>query len=191
MRNLLYRAALLACAAFAAYTARADYIYFMLDDPALNFLSEKNAVYVTVSNVGQTGDEWKYNSNMSRDNIEYLGLYGGGDTEPAGYALAPGSTWDTSSTEAVYAYLGTKYNDDDRILFEAWVGEGEDMQGFYLYSSKIQYLKENITGGTSGGVPLYVGAVPEPSSGILVVFGLALTGLRRKMCNFNSTNKDC
>lgn len=162
---------LVACAVLAAHVACADYIYFMLDNPPL----PDDTLFVTVSQVGHDFVEQTIpvaDFDMNR----FLELYAGGATESSGRLL------DSTSTEPIYAYLSGSSN-EDRVLFEAWVydEEADGLKNFYLYSNYMDNLHNHIVMGSdaSGGVPLHVGAVPEPTSGMLALLGLAMLSLRR------------
>ena len=163
---------LVACAALAAHVASADYIYFMLDNPPL----PDDTLFVTVSQVGHDFVEQTIpvaDFDMNR----FLKLYAGGATESSGRLL------DSTSTEPIYAYLSGSSN-EDRVLFEAWVyddADGGSLKNFYLYSDYMDNLRNHIVTGSvaSGGVPLRVGPVPEPTSGMLALLGLAMLSLRR------------
>ena len=163
---------LVACAALAAHVASADYIYFMLDNPPL----PDNTLFVTVS---QVGHDYKFEKQTipaaNFDMDRFLELYAGGETESSGWLLDP------ESTEPIYAYLSGSPT-DDQVLFEAWVSDDAGgLKNFYLYSNYLDNLQNHIATGSvaSGGVPLHVGAVPEPTSGMLALLGLAMLSLRR------------
>ena len=162
---------LVACAALAAHVASADYIYFMLDNPPL----PDDTVFVTVSQVGhdyQPEEIPVADFDMDR----FLELYAGGATESLGKWLDP------TSTEPIYASLADS-SMGDQVLFEAWVYDDAHglLKNSYLYSNYLGNLSDHIAMGSvaTGGVPLRVGPVPEPTSGMLALLGLAMLGLRR------------
>lgn len=112
----------------------------------------------------------------------YLDLYADGETVSQGQALASGS-------DAAYASLGSKPSAESQILFELWSWSDSDNSfervGYYtaLYSDLIGNIMES--GGVSPATPLMITqvhaqAVPEPTSGLLVLLGAAVLALRRK-----------
>jgi len=111
---------------------------------------------------------------------EYRDLYADGATVPQGQALASGS-------EAAYASLGSNLTMESQILFELWSASGDSFErvGYYtaLYSEFAGHIMES--GGVSQATPLMITqvhaqAVPEPTSGLLVLLGAAVLALRRK-----------
>ena len=111
---------------------------------------------------------------------DYRNLYVGGATEPSGTAIASGS-------EAAYASLGSNPSAESQILFELWSASGDSFErvGYYtaMYSDLIGNNMES--GGVSQATPLMITqvhaqAVPEPTSGLLVLLGAAVLALRRK-----------
>lgn len=113
----------------------------------------------------------------------YRNLYVGGATEPSGTAIDSGG-------EAAYASLGrlgSNLTMESQILFELWSASGDSFErvGYYtaLYSDLIGHIMES--GGVSQATPLMITqvhaqAVPEPTSGLLTVLGVAFLALRRK-----------
>lgn len=110
----------------------------------------------------------------------YLDLYADGETVSQGQALASGS-------EAAYASLGSNPSAESQILFELWSASGDSFErvGYYtaMYSDLIGNIMES--GGVSQATPLMITqvhaqAVPEPTSGLLVLLGAAVLALRRK-----------
>ena len=114
---------------------------------------------------------------------EYLDLYADGETVSQGQALASGS-------DAAYASLGRLGSNptmEIQILFELWSASGDSFErvGYYtaLYSELTGHIMES--GGVSQATPLMITqvhaqAVPEPTSGLLVLLGAAVLALRRK-----------
>ena len=179
MHRALSRFALLAAAAFLAGAASAvdelpdEYLYFMLGTPLTydnggGTLSadDYSFVMVAMSDDGETADE-------------YLNLYGGGGTAQ-GTALASGSD------EPVYAALGGSLSPEDSILFEFWLESPEGSFQRVAYHSAIvgDSLADYIASANRPvATPYVIGtvtAVPEPTSGMLVLWGLAGLALRRK-----------
>lgn len=152
--------------------ARADYIYWMVDNPASGYTWE-NAV-LTVQN----------------DNR----LYANQNYDAASAAASPiGGTLSKSDASAIaelgkgYAYssIGSDYS-GKYILIELFNSQGEWMAG---YSAAASSLSSYIFGDNSmstmpaTGFGQQTGAtynVPEPTSGLLFVIGGMLLGLKRK-----------
>ena len=110
----------------------------------------------------------------------YLDLYADGATEPQGQALASGS-------DAAYASLGSNPSAESQILFELWSISGDSFERVGYYTALYSDLTGNImeSGGVSPAMPLMIAqvhaeAVPEPTSGLLTVLGVAFLALRRK-----------
>ena len=168
MQRVFSRFALIAVAAFfvRAASAEEELLYFLINDP--EFADGAKPTYdlatVALSNDGETSKG------------DYLILYGGGGT-------AHGQAISADSTEAVYAGLGS-YSPSDKILFELWFESPEgSFERVAYHSASISKLSSHIASSTamSGATPYEVHeVVPEPSSGLLMLLGLAGLALRRK-----------
>ena len=111
---------------------------------------------------------------------EYLDLYADGETVSQGQALASGS-------DAAYASLGSNLSAESQILFELWAASDNSFERVGYYTALYSDLTGNImeSGGVSPAMPLMIAqvhaeAVPEPTSGLLTVLGVAFLALRRK-----------
>ena len=160
MGHSSFRAVVLAVAAFVVQAASADLLYFMIgNDPA-------TYGFATVSVIADGSDTPS----------DPLGLLSGGDKSPIGSAL------DSSSTEPVLAELPDGYTDADTVLFELWQYEAPEnptASRSILVSDLRSYIGTEMspTGYT-------VVNVPEPAGGVLVLWGLAALGLRRRRSFF-------
>jgi len=172
VKRFISRLALVAVAALFVHAASAEeeVLYFLIDDPTFADGTKPTYDYVMVA-LSDGGTP----PNPSGD---YLTLYGGGGT-------AQGSVLDAGSTAPVYVGLG-KYSPTDSILFELWFDSPEGSWERVAYSSASlanlsSYLVNSM--GQGGAVPYVVStvhAVPEPTSGLLVLLGAAVLALRRK-----------
>lgn len=177
MKRFLSRFALLAVAALFVGVASADeevlyYLYFDIADQ------------VTLDN-GKTlsSDDYQYTMvALSDDGVaarDYIQLQGGGATQD-GWALTSGST------EPVYAVLGSSYSAEDRILFELLIESppgSTSWERVAYQSARLGDLISHIVSGNNMSATPYLvdhAAVPEPTSGLLMVLGFAGLALRRK-----------
>jgi len=169
MQRIISRYLLLAVAALFVRVASADMqlLYFRLDNPLSveggGTLSASDYSFAMVS--------------LSDNPTDYLTLYGGGGT-------AQGQAVTSGSTEPLYVGLGD--SPTGNILFEMWLESPEGSFERVAYSSASlanlsSYLVNSM--GQGGAVPYVVStvhAVPEPTSGLLVLLGAAVLALRRK-----------
>lgn len=167
MKKLFYIGFFLLVAAFAPPFVFADYLYCLVDNPEYD---GKNVQYdyATVAVAGVGGE------NPS-DALEF---YAGGATESIGDAMS------SSSTEALYAILPSNYSSSySTFLFELWSYDTENRVAWNVFSISDADEKGNIVKGysTSGGTPLKVSTViPEPTGGMLMLFGMVVLAMRRK-----------
>ena len=109
---------------------------------------------------------------------DYLEFYEVGATTSSGIAMT------SDTTEPAYAKLPENYETTyNTFLFELWtsgadVGELVAWQSFSL--SEVQ-RGGHIVGGTGQGTALNVTTVvPEPTGGMLMLFGMVVLAMRRK-----------
>ena len=148
-------------------------LYFQIDSSNLTFVENGSACSYDFAMVSFTTD----GTNPSGG---YLDLYADGATVPQGQALASGS-------DAAYASLGSNPSAESQILFELWSASGDSFERVGYYTALYSSLTGNImeSGGVSPAMPLMIAqvhaeAVPEPTSGLLTVLGVAFLALRRK-----------
>lgn len=156
--------------AVVVFAASADYIYWYVDDPVVMEGVEGAGgsiayLYATVSAIGSGGEEMLNVFNA------------GGDTGTSRlYA-------NTSSTSTSPAYSGEFDSKSvSSLRFDLWDGTGVVGWRTYSIASLIDsvWTGDSVTS-QSGATPLRVHAVvPEPTSGLLLLFGGALLALRRR-----------
>lgn len=175
MHKVFVRLALLAVAALFVRVASADMqvLYFMLDNPltvegggSLEYSFAMVAFSQDGTNPDPTGD--------------YLTLYGSGGTDL-------GTAVSSDSTAPLYVGLGDSNSPTGNILFEMWLESPEgSFQRVAYHSADLANLSQYIVSMDDmmlGRVPAagpYGVAVPEPTSGLLVLLGAAVLALRRK-----------
>jgi len=151
----------------AAATATADLLYWQVSDAVGNELSGKQ----------NTPIEFAYATVKADGTL--LNVYNekAGDTGSSrAYAMAD----DNTSTDAAYA--GTFDDSVTSFLVELWDNGGTRV-GWQTYSASAvaNSIWKSDTPAASGGTPLTVtGVVPEPTSGLLLLLGMAGLALRRK-----------
>ncbi len=149
-------------------------LYFQIDSSNLTFVENGSACSYDFAMVSFTTD------GMNPSEEGYLDLYADGETVSQGQALSSGS-------EAAYASLGSNPSAESQILFELWSVSGDSFERVGYYTALYSDLTGNImeSGGVSPAMPLMIAqvhaeAVPEPTSGLLTVLGVAFLALRRK-----------
>lgn len=164
MKNILHKSIIVAGVAFFSLAAAADMMYFMLDDDLQRVYGSSG--FVTVTGL-KNGDE---NQTGPFD------LYGGGNT-------AMGNAISTASPEPAYADLLSEYTDYTKILFNLYtIDENNPTYQWSRAYSIDQIGSGSFVSGTSasGGTPFTVGSVPEPTGGMLMLFGMVVLAMRRK-----------
>lgn len=158
--------AALAVVCMAAFSAKADLIYWMINEPTFSASTDKSGQLV----------DFSY-ATISADGVALTAYDQEGPV--AGYdALTPGEG---------AAYFGSfNRNSVDSFLVELWLEDeigNVDRVGWQSYkaSSLAESIWNGDTPGGSGAVALAVTeVVPEPSSGLMLLLGGALLALRRR-----------
>ena len=173
MKKTIIKAVAVAAVALAARSAMAaadSYLYWMVGDTVKNLYHG-----IDVSS------EWDYAKVRVGDGDTYLNWYNAGETTSGGDSLDRVAA--DQGTQAAYWGMLDQSATEQTITFELWAdGENGGTMVEYLTQS-IGALKDFIyTNGSTSGATAYTltGVVPEPTSGLLMLFGLAGLALRRK-----------
>ena len=154
--------------------ARADYIYWMVDNPASGYTWENAVLTVQDDNRLYANENYTAASAAVTDST-----IGGTLSQSAASAIAE------LGEGYAYSSIGSDYS-GKYILIELFNSQGEWMAG---YSAAASSLSSYIFGDNSmstmpaTGFGQQAGAtynVPEPTSGLLFVIGGMLLGLKRK-----------
>lgn len=139
-----------------------SYLYWMASDSIVNYLA--------VERGDNSAQEWTY-AKVKYDG-SYLTMWNG--SQDTGYntidyadATTAGSWWGSFQYTAGSSFLFELYNDDGLVGFlnTPWVSSSAIASG----------------AGAAGATPYTLtGVVPEPTSGLLSLFGLAVLALRRR-----------
>lgn len=139
-----------------------SYLYWMASDSIVNYLAVERGDY--------TVQQWDY-AKVSYDG-NYLTMWNGGfntkaDSIEYADATTAASWWGNFAYTPGSTFLFELYNDDDSLVgfYNAWVNPSAIASG----------------AGATGAEPYRLtGVVPEPTSGLLSLFGLAALALRRR-----------
>ena len=161
----LITATVIALAAHGAFAVADSYLYWMVDNP-VNLISGEATTfdYVQVSaDGGQSYLNWyQYNSDV-------------------GYPTAQGVRMDSVDSLSTYeAYWGGfTYTPGMSFLFELYNSDGS-LAGFLNTPWVSSNYISSSTSQSGDAVYVLTGVVPEPTSGLLMLFGLAGLALRRR-----------
>lgn len=162
----LITATVIALAAHGAFAVADSYLYWMVDGSVNNLISGSPTTY-SYAKVSADGGSTYLNWYQYDELTGYSSSYG-----DKMYASSDGSTPE--------AYWGVfAYSSEMSFLFELYNSDGS-LAGFlntpWISSSSI------ANGSSPAGATAYVltGVVPEPTSGLLMLFGLAGLALRRR-----------
>ena len=167
MKNLKFAALLAAAMAVGAAKADDSYLYWMVgSDVTYGTLAGSLAGSPAIE-----GDIEDYYAKVMTDDGTYLMLYGV-DGKPASEALAINSTGRAyfSSDSTFSSFVFELYNDSDERV--GW--------SVLPYSSAKDYIYGDPTYGAGTATYGVANLIPEPSSGLLLLLGLAGLGLRRR-----------
>lgn len=162
----------IALAASAASAAVDSYLYWMVDS----------------ANYGGSAVAFDYATISVDGGSTYLNLYGAGATTSdltefasAGYLTStPATSTYGAPTQGLFAGFDSS-SGVKTFLVELWLDTQAQRVGWQSYS--YDYLASFISGDTKGGSSTPFGVtdvVPEPTSGLLSLFGLAALALRRR-----------
>ena len=154
--------------ALAATAARAvdSYLYWMVQDARTADNTAINFAYATVSVDG---------------GANYLSLYGSTATaDPSPYLVSDGNNSSYGAPAGVYAGFNST-DDVTSFLVELW-NSTDTRVGYqnYAYAELKDWIFNTSTGGSATTPYAVSQVVPEPTSGLLMLFGLAGLALRRK-----------
>ena len=152
--------------AFAPCAARADLIYWMVDDPTESWT---------------TGSEepvtFAYATIKADDTLLFAYDTSGNTSSPVMNALAG-----SGGSETGAAYFGSFDSSVQSFLVELWNASG-DRVGWQTYSAASvadSIWKGNTTMGAGAKALTVSQVVPEPTSGLLLILGGALLALKRR-----------
>ena len=174
-------AALAAMASSSVLAAADSYLYWMVDPDVYNWLDTTHIPieysYAKV-NIGGNVDK---DGNVTGGT--WLSPYFGGSPISDGTGVLDKLPKDAASNGPLYWGAITSEMAGNSFIFELFVGEGEEMQlvgwNSASYSEVLKAIAsgENPTGSTAYRLTT---VVPEPTSGLLSMFGLAMLALRRR-----------
>ena len=155
--------------ALAPLMSRSDYLYWMLDDTVNNLSGNSDFKYATIG-VNGTDVVFSESATPERGPSEYVTVSvseaGKPHTESAWYADITG-----------YGAVGSVF------LLELY-DENLDRKAWTTITLTDDLMKKHVYTEAGGSVPTAFNAwgsvVPEPTSGLLTLCGLALLALRRK-----------
>ncbi len=152
--------------ALAATAARAEdsYLYWMVSD----------------ANYNNSTIEFAYARIKAEGSDSYLNLYAPGATASSISALASTAYPGMSASTDGGAFAKFDYSSATTFLVELWNSDGS-VVGWQSYSYDAWKNFVYTSTGAGSVSPLTVSqVVPEPTSGLLMLFGLAGLALRRK-----------
>ena len=159
---------------FAAATASADLLYWQVGGAVGNDMSGRQGEEIDFAYATVKADGTKLYNYTSEGPSEYWKLYS------TGYMADPGSGM-SNTTGSGAAYFGA-FDVVTSFLVELW-DTGGTRVGWQRYSADdvANNIWHSNTPAESGATPFVVtDVVPEPTSGLLLLFGLAGLAIRRK-----------
>ena len=156
----------------AATVAKAEadsYIYWMVGSDVQNLISGEDVV-------------WNY--ARVKDGDTYLNWWAG-DPASSTAGAVQGSTWLEANNDGTTSplYWGAfNYENYNTLVFELYLDQNSD--SLVGWSSAYQWIPSDAvvrgTDASGANAMVLTGVVPEPTSGLLSLFGLAALALRRR-----------
>lgn len=165
-RKILFSVCLLA---LVPLTSRSEYLYWMLDDTVNNLSGNSDFKYATIG-VNGTDVVFQENTMPERGLSEYV-------TVSVSEAGKP------HTERGWYADI-TGYGAKDSVFLLELYDENLDRKAWTTITLTDEIIDKHVYTEAGGPVPTEFNAwgsvVPEPTSGLLTLCGLALLALRRK-----------
>lgn len=172
MKKMLIRGCLSIAIALCAQAAMAEHLYFLVGD------NEGHAPTYNNESVIYDYATVKMTSSDGSSESSYLRLYEGGATEPSGITMEAGTT------APAYAELPFNYSTFyNTFLFELWTSGDDSANRVAWQRFSLEEVQSggHIVDGTGQGTALNVTTVvPEPTGGMLMLFGMVVLAMRRK-----------
>lgn len=161
---------LMSLALLGAFVASADsYLYWMVDNSG-SAKSDYSFAYAVLNGTDAGGSTQKIAINPSYNPEGYEGgpVYG---VDSVGSGFKTDAIWTANLGDTAYtSFFVELYNDSDQLL-----GTSSPL------SSYESYIKQSVTSMTAGTAYTFsTFSVPEPTSGLMLLFGIGLLGLKRK-----------
>lgn len=177
MRKLLFASFI----AFAAFAANAAYLYWQVDDSAI---TTYNATLPSPSDSAYAGEGVYFKLKDSEGN--YYGDDSGKTTvgvdgTVSGGIASPSQSYYSTGVDSSFSYYVEMYNSDNWLIARSASinsSSGSDWTAGYADNIRTTDLS-NIPSVEIWHVGGFV-AVPEPTSAMLMLFGAAFLGLKRK-----------
>ncbi len=177
------KAIALAVMAVASFVVKADYLYWQIEDARFTTPSgaDANFEFATVRN----GDNATATDQIGSDS-EYYKLYtiNNGQSAATDQYQFYSDENNLNSTDGGPQFFGDFGSDVSMFLFELWDADGK-LVGYSEKSRQEINYAISPSGGFSGeSIPYHQfvlqGVVPEPTSGLLILLGIAGLSLKRK-----------
>lgn len=165
------------CIACAALSVNASYLYWQVENGDFTEESYNSATlwvsvdggsnYTVASNVEYVQGGQSYEYSVGRDTVS--------PSTGIGYVANIGGDYDTST----YSYYVELANNTHTVARSATVTSAAGAHEAYISAAELSVSLPNLANVTPFHATSYT-AVPEPTSAILMLFGAAMLGLKRK-----------